>query len=36
MRALMTFIRDLFKALTAPGAPLPDGSCQLRRRAPLK
>lgn len=36
MRALMTFIRDLIKALTSPGAPLPDGSCSLERRCHLK
>lgn len=36
MRALMTFLADLFRALTAPGAPLPDGSCQLQRRTRLK
>lgn len=31
MHTLMTFFRDLIKALTAPGAPLPDGSCQIAR-----
>lgn len=31
MRALMTFFRDLIKALTSPGAALPDGSCQTAR-----
>jgi hypothetical protein len=36
MRALMQFIRDLIKALTAPGAPLPDGSCCLERHGRLK
>lgn len=27
MRALLDFCQDLFKSLTAPGAPWPDQSC---------
>lgn len=27
MRALFDFFKDLFKAVTAPGAPLPDRAC---------
>jgi hypothetical protein len=27
MRALFAFLNDLFKAISAPGAPWPDRSC---------
>lgn len=27
MRALLDFLKDLLKAITSPGAPLPDRSC---------
>lgn len=32
MRALLDFLKDLLKAITAPGAPLPDRSCAVSAR----
>jgi len=32
MRALLDFLKDLFKAVTAPGAPWPDRSCAVSFR----
>jgi hypothetical protein len=36
MHTLLSFFKDLFKAITSPGAPLPDGSCCLERHTRLK
>jgi hypothetical protein len=36
MRALLSFIKDLFTTLASPGAPWPDGSCCLERHTRLK
>lgn len=36
MRALLSFFKDLFKAITSPGASLPDGSCCLERHTHLR